>query len=248
MSRRRRNLQEFLKDILSASNINVLLHLPWSAELAADADAYLAELCTKSHADSESSTLKDLDESIDQDRLPPHRLLYAWRVQRGDFRGAAAALWESVQSIKGGQYHGIRGNDVDSELQETYLSLINCLILVEERMRWLLVRPVEADCTSGHSRFANTASASLNNKKLVKRGPRKIVTVEDVRQEYQQHLDRVADYAAGRFPLQLEFTGDDNGDDGGSDERMQVDTDALAFGGLVPEKRREQPMEVDVSA
>lgn len=145
--------------------------------------------------------------------------------------------------IKLAQARGYRGPDVDAELEETYLGLINCLVLVKEKMRWLLVRPVEVGVPGKRARFATAGSAIVDAGEEFKRGSRRIVTVEDVRREYQDHLDRVADLAAGRYPLELEHGGVEDGD-----EEMQVDTDAMALGPFVPANGAPQGMEVDVLA
>ena len=219
-SRRRPFLTKFIQALLSSRNIDLLLHLPWSADLAAEADMHLAELCTK----PQQLNTVPLGSSGTSSTVPPHRLLYAWRIQRSDIRGAAAALWERIQMLKLGQSQGLRGPDVDAEVQETYLALINCLLLVDEQMRWLLVRPIELPRPK-QARFASVASGAGVKSDEIRRGTRRIVTVEDARREYQEELDRVANLQAGRFPINL--YGDDDTDE---DAVMQDDTFTSAVG------------------
>ena len=138
--------------------------------------------------------------------------------------------------LKLAQARGVRGADIDVELEETYLSLINCLVLVEEKMRWLLVRPIEMDGSSKkRTRFA-VQGIDGEGEGGIKRGTRRVVTVEDVRREYQGHLDRMADWKAGRYPLLL----DDGGVDEDEDEVMEVEApsdgedDVVMAGALMP--------------
>ncbi|KAL9050072.1 MAG: hypothetical protein Q9162_006862 [Coniocarpon cinnabarinum] len=215
---RRQSLSEFLNSILSTSSISTLLHLSWPNELANDADTQLTKICSKPDSLAASqysgSSLEPNSLGSDASPIPPHRLLYAWRIQRNNYRGAATALWERVQILKLAQAQGLRGKDVDAELEAMYLSLINCLVLVDEKMRWLLVRPVELSAPG------QDASTSETNEDI-KRGPRQIVTVDDVRREYQALLDRMSDLAAGRYPMPLQ----DDAEDDEEDEIMEIDGD-----------------------
>ena len=88
------------------------------------------------------------------------------------------------------QREGLRGADIDEEIGECYLALINCLCLVDESMAWMLVHPI----TSTRGGFPPSENL----------GKRMVVTLQDIRREWQEELDRMADLAAGRVPLGLD--------------------------------------------
>ncbi|MCJ1284738.1 hypothetical protein MMC26_004074 [Xylographa opegraphella] len=90
--------------------VAALLALPFTA-LAPDVDALLVEHARRECLAPESAT-------------PFYRILYAWRLRGGDFRGAAAVLLQRLQ--------GKAGGDVLAD----YLLAINALVLVGG---WVLV-------------------------------------------------------------------------------------------------------------
>ena len=208
-----------LNSLLSASKTALLLSLPFPPELAQQADAHLASLVTKpSGLPGEVSGPFSLVANPRASATAPHKILYAWRIRHDDFRGAALCLWEHLQRVKADHAAGLRSSDIDEEVGEAYLTLINCLSLVDEKMAWILVPPVEGAVGKSSKGMADASSGA-------KRGERRIVTLEDVRREWQEELDKVADIEAGRYPLGLEsvywdapdFVGEGNGD------HMEVD-------------------------
>lgn len=228
--RRSQLLSNFLQAILSSTNVDLLFELPWSSELAVEADARLFELSTSTHSLPSSSNTFEDELIPTNDRVPPHRLLYAWRIKRNDFRGAASALWEQVQMLKLAQTYGLRGDDIDSELQHTYLNLINCMVLVNHKLRWLLVRPLELEPSATRTPFTKTGTTITDRSEQSKWGARRIITVDHMRREYQEHLDRTANLAAGRVPLELSFP-IHNATVGSRETLMQAGTNSVVFGG-----------------
>ncbi|KAI9708280.1 MAG: hypothetical protein M1828_003009 [Chrysothrix sp. TS-e1954] len=236
---RERAMAAFLDALLSSSRTTLLLSLPWSAPLAQSVDAKLEELCAHTSTSGLFSTPKTDDSAPS---MQPHKVLYAFRISRGDYRGAALCLWERLQRLKLVQSQGVRGVDVDEAVAEAYLALINCLSLVDEDMAWMLVRPYD---TSRNGKAKLITNGELNDDDQEAKAPRaerRVITLEDVRLEWQNEMDRVADVEAGRFAL-------GNGDDldGGMDLDASMGTGAGyarmpgSLGGGVP-------MEVDVFA
>ena len=125
------------------------------------------------------------------------KILAAWRLRQGDFRGAAAALYSQLQSQvsqhqKGRQKAGamtkskIGGSKLSTEgtvkgnrgADELYLSLINLMACIESGEReakgeWLL--------------------SSADG------GKRRVVTIGDVRKGWQKELDRRSLVEGGRW-------------------------------------------------
>ncbi|KAJ9647731.1 hypothetical protein H2199_001505 [Coniosporium tulheliwenetii] len=164
----------------------LLLTLPF-ATLSKDVDAILTSLAHKTQ-----SILKG---------PPYHNLLAAFRIQRHDFRGAASILHERLERLRWGATSSASVFDPgDERLQKNLLALMNVLACVEKDNAWILAEQTEEE------REARVEEARKKNKgaggaqKKVELGPRrKVVSLEDVRKEYQEELDRVAMVGAGRF-------------------------------------------------
>lgn len=132
------------------------------ADLGHEADSILLALAKKSLSSTSSSG------------PPYHQILYAFRTQRADFRGAAEILHEYLDSLKGNQR--MHEDPEDETLGQAYVLLINTLACCGEEEAWFL-----ADGGEGKKR--------------------RLVTLADVRREYGVELDRRSDALHGRFPL-----------------------------------------------
>ncbi len=66
-----------------------------------------------------------------------HKVLYAWRIKRGDFRGAASVLHERLQRL---QASGMvpKADESETPITQGYLALINVLASVDEKQAWIL--------------------------------------------------------------------------------------------------------------
>jgi len=109
-----------------------------------------------------------------------HQILYAWRIHNNDYRGAAEILFERLQRLK--QTTAKVFEPDDETLVEAYLVLINTLACLGKDDAWIL---------------ADSAEGEIG----VKKSKRRIVTLEEVRREYQSELDRRSEMQQGRFPL-----------------------------------------------
>jgi hypothetical protein len=165
---RKANLRLLVETCIKQDAVPALLDLPFSNELAADADAALLALAKKSLASTSSAT------------KPHHQILYAFRTQRGDFRGAAEILYEHLERLRHSDSQQYQDPEDETALQ-AYLLLINTLACCGEGEGWLLAEPIEGVHQAGQKR--------------------KLVTLEEVRRDYSAELDRRSDILQGRFPL-----------------------------------------------
>ncbi|KAI0205048.1 hypothetical protein F4808DRAFT_321101 [Astrocystis sublimbata] len=119
--------------------------------------------------------------------VPYHQILYSWRIKRNDYRGAAAILLDRIQKLRQlGQGDSFTSDDVlDTVITRQYLMLINVLSCVEQKQAWVTTEEV----------LIPTASAE----KGVVTGKRKVVTLADIRKEYQDELDRIAAIQNNQF-------------------------------------------------
>jgi len=180
------SLCTLLSTLIPASEIAVLLSFPYNDDLARVADNYLVELASK--------PMRQID-GAGRSSKSPYKILYAFRLRHNDLRGAASCLWDRLQVLHGSQEVGYRGADVDEEVAECYLTLINLLCMVSADQAWILTRPLSKD--GGRQK-------------------RRVVTLETIRKSWQEELDRVADVAAGRFAIGLDWGHDDGETAGGS--------------------------------
>ena len=110
---------------------------------------------------------------------PYHKILYAWRIAHSDFRGAAAVSLQRLQRLQ------CAPNPDNVALEEQYIALLNALGCVDPKNAWIL----------SEEPVGKTEKTSV----------RKVVTLQDIRKEYQAELDRIAAIENNQFP----FTGDD---------------------------------------
>jgi nuclear pore complex protein Nup160 len=126
--------------------------------------------------------------------VPWHKILYAWRVRRGDFRGAAAVAYQQLQKLQqlangghgkdlalwsGKKSTGAGNDELDTPVTRQYLQLINALSCVEPGQAWILAEPV-----------------GRKNGVVEKR---RVITLEDARRGLQDEMDRVEGILRGRF-------------------------------------------------
>lgn len=125
---------------------------------------------------------------------PYHKILYSWRITHNDYRGAAAVLHDRLQKLRqAGEGDKLSGVDVlDTSVTRQFLMLINALSCVDPKQAWITVEEVLND---------GTENAPV-------KGPlRKVVTLAELRRQYQAELDRIAAIQNNQFGLAAE--GDD---------------------------------------
>ncbi|KAL1306833.1 hypothetical protein AAFC00_005489 [Neodothiora populina] len=215
---RKANLQSLISSLIHSSlspssetsmsqqsPLTLLTSLPFPSHMYPEIDQILLTL-TKKHlpfSPVASSTATPLPQY--------HQVMYAWRMHTQDFRGAASILYDRLQLLRSasssttsttvGETSTSKPPVVaskvfepdDETLLEAYLVCINALACLGKEDGWVLVD--HASSSSVVVVGAAAAAAAAAAKK------RKIVTLEDVRREYQTELDRRSDMLHGRFPL-----------------------------------------------
>ncbi|MCJ1413338.1 hypothetical protein MMC19_007443 [Ptychographa xylographoides] len=174
-------LKRLVTDMVSAGYVNELLALPFAA-LKEDVDGILTENAKRETiSSSEVSAVSG---------LPFYKILYAWRLQQSDMRGAAAVLVERLEHRKelATRKRGFNSDRQGNEVLEEYLVGINALGSVSEEGGWVLVGG--DDVVHGGEK-------------------RKVIRLEDVRKDYQEELDRRSVIDSGRFGIVDGTTDDD---------------------------------------
>jgi hypothetical protein len=124
---------------------------------------------------------------------PYHKVLHAFRISQNNYRGAAAILYERGKRLKS---HTSTPKNLE-ELRLNYTITINALACVSEDQQWIFS---EDDVSSG------TLGSSLGMRESLggsqpPQGKRKLLTIEDIRKEMQQELDRQNAIESGSFPF-----------------------------------------------
>lgn len=182
-------LARLIETMLVAGEANAMIKLPWLA-LSDDVDAFLNQKTHqhlhRHHHSSASSTLLHPAASSSIIGAQWHKVLYSYRILRGDVRGAASVLINQLEAHKAAiaakrqkaPPPGIRVGSSNSSNEEQgllneYLVLINTLaVLNTEGEGWVFVD-------------GNPEAADKDESKK-----RKVVRLEDLRGMYQEELDQ----------------------------------------------------------
>ncbi|KAG5657133.1 hypothetical protein KAF25_001722 [Fusarium avenaceum] len=107
--------------------------------------------------------------------FPYHQVLYSWRMKHNNYRGAASVVLDRIHKLQNaGEGDEATGEDIlDTPVTRQYLLLINALSCVEPKQAWIY----------------DEVSTGFGHKDA---GKRKVVSLADIRKQYQDELDRIA--------------------------------------------------------
>lgn len=138
-------------------------------------------------------------------------ILHALRLSRKDYRGAVSVLFDRLKII---QKSGRARSDPQAvALRHALLALINAMTCVAEDEAYMIVN------TSDDPRLGGTGLKRIRGGGSAKQGAvrkrqKVVITLDDLRREYQQVLDRCSRIERGDF----EFGEGDDEDEEGEDE------------------------------
>lgn len=124
--------------------------------------------------------------------FPYHQVLYSWRIKHNNYRGAASVVLDRIHKLRGaGVGDEVTGEDIlDTPVTRQYLLLINALSCVEPKQAWIYDEPTVQ--TTGFGRKSEEA------------GKRKVVSLADIRKQYQDELDRIAAIHNNQFGFEAD--------------------------------------------
>lgn len=171
----RSSLRMLVTKMCEESSATQLISLPFIG-LQDEVDEVLAQKC---------QSIVDVSIGISY-----HKILYAWRIKRNDFRGAATISLDHLQRLQSsGDGDKITGEDgLETPVTKQYVALINALSCVDSKQAWILAEEVPKKGAKG-------AQAK-----------RSVITLADVRRSYQEEMDRIAAIENDQFA----FAGDDD--------------------------------------
>ncbi|KAI8251732.1 Nucleoporin NUP120 [Colletotrichum sp. SAR 10_98] len=122
--------------------------------------------------------------------IPYHQILYSWRIKHNDYRGAATVLLDRIQKLQfAGEGDKFIGEDIlDTPVTKQYLLLINALSCVDPKQAWIF----SEELPPPNSRDGNF------------QGKRKVITLPDLRKQYQDELDRIAAIQNNQFGFEAD--------------------------------------------
>ncbi|MCJ1356609.1 MAG: hypothetical protein MMC33_006604 [Icmadophila ericetorum] len=183
-------LARLIESMLEEGEVNAMVKLPWLA-LSDNVDAFLAQKTHQylHHYHQSSSTLlhpSSASPSVSIAGMQWHKILYSYRISRGDFRGAASVLINQLEAHKaaiafktkkapppGMRVGSSSANKEEQGLLNEYLVLINALaVLNAEGEGWVFVEGSEEAANGDETK------------------KRRVVRLEDLRAMYQEELDR----------------------------------------------------------
>lgn len=195
-----------LNDASGAVRQIQMLPLDSYAQLGFTIDQHLASLAKKQTTIPSTGGLWLSSSTVDY-----LSILHALRLSRKDYRGAVSVLFDRLKII---QKSGRARSDPQAvALRHALLSLINAMTCVAEDEAYMIVN------TSDDPRIGGTGLKRIRGGGSAKQGtPRKrqrvVITLDDLRREYQQVLDRCSRIERGDF----EFGDGDDDDDDEEDE------------------------------
>ena len=144
------------------------------------------------------------------------KILHAIRVSQGDYRGSLSVLLDRVRLVK--KSSRARADPQATELRRALLTLINAMTCVEPDEAYILTNVDEPangrqkSLTNGGDMDVDAATAEPKKTKRI------IITLDDLRREYQKVLDRCSRIERGDFDFGGDITSDDEDEDEDEDE------------------------------
>lgn len=172
------SLRALIFRMCETSSVSELIDLPFIG-LQTAVDNILAQKC---------QSIVDVNSSV-----PYHKILYAWRIKRNDFRGAATVSLERLQKLQqsgegDNALSSCAGTDkLETPVTEQHLMLINALSCVDPKQAWVFSEPLPLK--------SGTAGSPIPRN-------RKVVTLDNARKGYQDELDRIAAIENNQFTFE----------------------------------------------
>jgi DNA repair protein RAD51/nuclear pore complex protein Nup160 len=166
------DVQSFIHTLVTQGFVKQLFNYSWD---------HLADSVDKELESKAKKTLNSMS------KPEYHKILYSWRIKRRNYRGAAQAAFDRLEKLRQ-EVKGSGPDPRDERVVEAYLLLLNAMTCIGKQDAWVLYEPVAEK------------KGLINGTRGEKReGRRRLVTLEDVRREYAEELDRRAALEQGRF-------------------------------------------------
>ncbi|RMZ80271.1 hypothetical protein DV738_g2876, partial [Chaetothyriales sp. CBS 135597] len=188
-----------------AGAVATLQSLAWAAHphLAKQLDLHLAALAKKQKWVPGSHAWMTAKEKTDYVKV-----LASVRVAQKDFRGAATVLYAQLQLLR--QSGRVRSDPQATVLRHTLLTLINLMSLVASDEAYILADEAEAAVQRGIDESGGTNGVVHSTEAGARKKRKIIVTLSDLRREYDSVLDRCSRVERGDFDFDDDGSSDDD--------------------------------------
>ncbi|KEF52746.1 uncharacterized protein A1O9_11163 [Exophiala aquamarina CBS 119918] len=194
------------------SAVRLLQSLPWSMHphLSRHLDQHLVTLAKK-----QTTTDMKISDWSSNGSIDYLNIIHGIRVSHKDYRGAVTVLFDRLRLVR--RSARARHDPQATALRQVLLALINAMACVAPEEAYILV---DADDKMGSkagkvddSDTAMTGADGDNDEAAPPRKRRRIiVTLEDLRKEYQQVLDKCSRIERGDFDFDVDGESDEDGD------------------------------------
>lgn len=193
----------------SLGRLEIIQSLPWGLypRLGRQVDQHLSSLAQK-----QKYVMTGKNKSFPMGGHVDYlRLVHAIRLSQNDYRGAVSALFDQLKLIK---RSGRARNDPQStEIRRALLALINAMTCIAPEEAYILAEVDDElpNLTSAHSEDMEMKDADDSTKSRKRR--RIIITLDDLRRDYQQLLDKCSRIERGDFEFDFDGESEDDGDE-----------------------------------
>lgn len=198
------------------SAVKLLQSLPWAMypRLARQLDHHLVSLAKNQTA----ANTKTLDWSSTDGSIDYLNIIHAIRISHKDYRGAVTVLFDRLRLVR--RSARARHDPQATSLRQVLLALINAMACVAPEEAYILVdvddiTQSKAHQVKGHDTTMTGADDGDSDGDAAppKKRRRIIVTLEDLRKEYQQVLDKCSRIERGDFDFDVDGESDEDDDD-----------------------------------
>ncbi|PHH61872.1 hypothetical protein CDD81_7800 [Ophiocordyceps australis] len=122
--------------------------------------------------------------------FPYHHVLYAWRIKRNNYRGAASVILDRIHKLKrAGEGDRVGDEDaLNTPVTRQYLLLINALSCVDAKQAWIF--------DEGVPQISDEGEVTCDK--------RTMVSLADIRRQYQGELDRISAIHKNQFGFEMD--------------------------------------------
>lgn len=190
--------------------VRIIQSLPWAMypRLARHMEQHLVSL-------TKNQSLPVVSASSDS-KLDYLAIMHAIRVSRKDYRGGVTMLHDRLRLLRTSSR--ARHDPQGTALRQVLLALINLMACVAPEEAYILVDVDDQQSAHhGTNEAANAESGNDADDMKMKKRRRVIITLDDLRKEYQSVLDKCSRIERGDFDFEVD---EDAGEDEDADEML----------------------------
>lgn len=211
----------------TADTVQKIQSLPWAAypQLASHVDQHLAFLAKKQTSIPSAGGQWLSSSSVDY-----LSILHALRLSKKDYRGAVSVLFDRLRIVqKSGR---ARSDPQATSIRHALLAIINAMTCVPDDEAYIIANATE-DPRTGGMRLKRIRGQEDEENPLSRKRQKIIITMDDLRREYQKVLDRCSRIERGDFEFNDGGEESDEEDDDGRWQGSKLTVDKGKINGAL---------------